>query len=134
MPKEYFKKKGQSNRFKMRNPLQYASAPLKKHDGTPSTNLETHNADGTQKSDKEVEYLSVEEYDKKQEELYQRGLSPEEVDQMMEGYAIQPAKTTPPTKQLGVMGGDVDIVDPMLGGQVSGPIGTGIYYKKKKKY
>jgi hypothetical protein len=73
MPKEYFKKKGQSNRFKMRNPLQYASAPLKEHDGT-----------------------------------------------------------APPTKQLGVMGGDVDIVDPMLGGQVSGPIGTGIYYKRRR--
>ena len=42
MPGKYFKKKGQSNSFKISNPY---GPPFKKHDGTESS--ETHNTDGS---------------------------------------------------------------------------------------
>jgi len=78
MPKEYFKKKGQRNKFKMTNPLKQVVDPMlsetamdptlggnvdsaylykspnKLHDGTESST--THYADGTPKDDREVEF------------------------------------------------------------------------------
>ena len=122
MPGKYFKKKGQSNKFKMTNP--FKSTSLNYSADMPFKQKEEKT------KGKELVPLTAEEYTAKREELFAKGLSPREVDQMMESYTV---KKSSPGKNLGIMGGGVDVVDPMLGGDVSGPIGGGIYFVKKKK-
>jgi len=135
MPGKYFKKKGQSNKFKMTNP--FKSTPVKNYENPQDYkvfNMGNKPTPVKQKEEKtkgkELVPLTAEEYTAKREELFAKGLSPREVDQMMESYTV---KKSSPGKNLGIMGGGVDVVDPMLGGDVSGPIGGGIYFVKKKK-
>mgnify|MGYP003648493378 CR=1 FL=1 len=127
MPKEYFKKKGQSNSFKMRSP--FAS-----HDGTKSST--THYADGSPKDEREIEFSESkgtagygETEGQDEDKIFDN-----EGNQI--GYWKGDAKYSmdgAPMKDSALK--QIDQVNNMLGGGMSAvpPVDSTLMYKKKKK-
>ena len=132
MPGKYFKKKGQSNKFKMTN-------PFKKHDGTESST--THNTDGSPRtvSAGGSETEGQDENKILDNEGNQIGYWKGDAKYNMDGTPMEEETASVPLKQqqLGVdpamMGSTA--IDPTLGGGMNDPTtgAAGAFAYKKKK-
>ena len=137
MPTEYFKKKGQSNSFKMSNPY---SGPFKKHDGTESS--ETHNTDGSPRtvSAGGSETEGQDENKILDNEGNQIGYWKGDTKYNMDGTPMEEETASGPLKQQPQLGVDPAMmgstaIDPTLGGGMNDPTtgATGAFAYKKKK-